>query len=121
MPPEHQSLLRGLFEEGLIDHPVSGRSFCSATALLSSGAAQAVSAMKLRWRGLTIGSILAYFKEMFIFSRICFLMKHRNRYISSFSKTCLLIYLPWVLVVALRIFLYNIYVKINKYLEHVSH
>lgn len=34
---EHQSPLRGLFEEGLIGHPIDGESFCSVTALLSSG------------------------------------------------------------------------------------
>ena len=38
IPSEHQSLLRGLLEEGLMDYyPTDGKSFRSVTALLNSG------------------------------------------------------------------------------------
>lgn len=37
IPSEHQSLLRGLLEEGLMDYyPTDGKSFRSVTALLNS-------------------------------------------------------------------------------------
>ena len=62
----------------------------------------------------TVGFILACFNEIVIVSRICLLMKHRNRHISFFSKKMFIYCLSWVLVVALRIFLYHIHVKINR-------
>ena len=64
-------------------------------------------------RGHTIGFILACFNERFIFSRICLLLKHRNRYISFFSKN-MFIYLSALGLSCGTGDLYHIHVTINR-------
>ena len=72
----------------------------------------------------TVGFILACFNEIVIVSRICLLMKHRNRHISFFSKK-MFIYLSELGLscgtqdLSLSYSCKN--KQINEYLQYVSH
>lgn len=88
-------------------------------------AVQAVSVMKHGCaRTHTVGFILACFNEIFIFSRICLLMKHRNRHISFFSKKMFIYLSALGLSCGTRDLSLSCSCKnkqINEYLQYVSH